>query len=185
MQKLTWTTQKRTVDDLVPYEKNPRMMSPKQLEDLTKSLKKFNLVEIPAIDSDNTVLAGHQRLKVLQVLGRGSESIDVRVPNRKLTEKEAEQYLVSSNALGGDWDFEKLKSFDLDLLLDSGLDQMDLSHLWDETLEVTEELFDVEEELKKITKPKTKLGDLIRLGSHRLLCGDSTKQENLKRLLGK
>lgn len=184
MQKLTWTTQKRTVDDLVPYEKNPRMMSPKQLEDLTKSLKKFNLVEIPAIDSDNTVLAGHQRLKVLQVLGRGSESIDVRVPNRKLTEKEAEQYLVSSNALGGDWDFEKLKSFDLDLLLDSGLDQMDLSHLWDETLEVTEELFDVEEELKKITKPKTKLGDLIRLGSHRLLCGDSTKQENLKRLLG-
>lgn len=184
MQKLIWTTEKRIVSDLVPYEKNPRTISPKQLEDLTRSLKKFNLVEIPAVDANNTVLAGHQRLKVLQVLGRGSEEIDVRVPNRKLTEKEAEQYLISSNALGGDWDFEKLKSFDLDLLLDSGLDQLDLSHLWDETLEVTEESFDVEEELKKITKPKTKLGDLIHLGSHRLLCGDSTKQENLKRLLG-
>ncbi len=183
MKKLLWTTERRVVSDLIPYEKNPRTINRKQLADLTKSLKKFNLVEIPAVDADNTVLAGHQRLKVLQVLGRGSEEIDVRVPNRKLTEKEAEQYLISSNALGGDWDFEKLKSFDLDLLLDVGFDQADLSHLWDQNLEVTEESFDVEEELKKITKPKTKLGDLIRLGSHRLLCGDSTKQENLKRLL--
>ncbi len=184
MQKLIWTTEKRIINDLIPYEKNPRTISPKQLADLTKSLKKFNLVEIPAIDIDNTVLAGHQRLKVLQVIGRGNEEIDVRVPNRKLTEKEAEQYLISSNALGGDWDFEKLKSFDLDLLLDIGFDQIDLSHLWEDNLTVEQDAFDVEEELAKIKTPKTKLGDLIRLGSHRLLCGDSTMSENLKRLLG-
>ena len=182
--KLQWTTEKRIVNDLIPYEKNPRTISSKQLADLTKSLKKFNLVEIPAIDIDNTVLAGHQRLKVLQVIGRGNEEIDVRVPNRKLTEKEAEQYLISSNALGGDWDFEKLKSFDLDLLLDIGFDQIDLSHLWEDNLTVEQDAFDVEEELAKIKTPKTKLGDLIRLGSHRLLCGDSTMSENLKRLLG-
>ena len=182
--KLQWTTEKRIVNDLIPYEKNPRTISSKQLADLTKSLKKFNLVEIPAIDTDNTVLAGHQRLKVLQILGRGNEEIDVRVPNRKLTEKEAEQYLISSNALGGDWDFEKLKSFDLDLLLDIGFDQIDLGHLWEDNLTVEQDAFDVDEELAKIKTPKTKLGDLIHLGSHRLLCGDSTKSENLKRLLG-
>lgn len=180
--KLAWTTERRTVNDLVPFDKNPRTISPKQLADLTKSLKKFNLVEIPAIDRDGKILAGHQRLKVLQLLGRGDEEIDVRVPNRKLTEKEAEQYLIGSNALGGDWDFEKLKSFDLDLLLDVGFDQVDLSHLWDDELEVKDEEFDVEEELKKIKKPKTKPGDLIHLGPHRLLCGSSTNPENLKRL---
>lgn len=182
--KLHWTTEKRIVNDLIPYEKNPRTISSKQLADLTKSLQKFNLVEIPAIDTNNTVLAGHQRLKVLQVLGRGNEEIDVRVPNRKLIEKEAEQYLISSNALGGDWDFEKLKSFDLDLLLDIGFNQIDLTHLWEDNLTVEQDAFDVEEELAKIKTPKTKLGDLIRLGSHRLLCGDSTKSENLKRLFG-
>ena len=182
MKKLIWRTERRTVNDLVPLEKNPRTISPKQLADLKKSLKKFNLVEIPAVDKDGRILAGHQRLKVLQVLERGEEEIDVRVPNRKLTEKEAEQYLISSNALGGDWDFEKLKSFDLDLLLDIGFDQVDLSNLWDEELEVRDEDFDVEEELKKIKKPTTKLGDLIHLGPHRLLCGSSTDPDNLKRL---
>jgi DNA modification methylase len=181
MKKLIWKTEKRRINDLVPFEKNPRTISPKQLADLTKSLKKFNLVEIPAIDMNGRILAGHQRLKVLQVLGRGDEEIDVRVPNRKLTEKESEQYLISSNALGGDWDFEKLKSFDLDLLLDVGFDQVDLSHLWNDELEVQDEDFDVEEELKKIKRPKTKLGDLIHLGPHKLLCGDSTDQDNLNR----
>ena len=183
-QKLTWHTEKRKVNDLLPYAKNPRSISDKQMNDLKKSLKKFNLVEIPAIDKDGRVLAGHQRLKVLKLLERGNEEIDVRVPNRKLTQKEYNQYLITSNAVGGDWDFEKLKSFDLDLLLDIGLDQIDLSHLWDKELEVKSEDFDVEKELAQIKKPKTKLGDLIYLGSHRLLCGDSTNPDNLKRLFG-
>ncbi len=65
MQKLIWHNEKRKVDDLLPYEKNPRKISDKQLEDLKRSIKKFNLVEIPAIDEDNKVIAGHQRLKVL------------------------------------------------------------------------------------------------------------------------
>ncbi len=76
MLKLKWTTESRRVNDLVPFEKNPRAINPKQLKDLTKSLKTFNLVEIPAIDMDNKILAGHQRLKVLQILGRGEEKID-------------------------------------------------------------------------------------------------------------
>lgn len=105
----------KKVNDLVPQKVNPRKITDKQMSDIKKSLTKFNLVEIPALDLDNKIIAGHQRIKALQLLGRGEELIDVRVPNRKLSEDEAKRYLIASNALGGDWDFEKLKSFDLDL----------------------------------------------------------------------
>lgn len=184
MKKLIWHTEKRTIDSLMPYSKNPRSITDKQMNDLKKSLKKFNLVELPAIDTDGKIIAGHQRIRALQILGRGKEEIEVRVPNRKLTQKEYDQYLITSNAVGGDWDFEKLKSFDLDILLDVGFDQLELSKFWDKELEVTDDSFDVEKELKQIKKPKTKLGDLIILGDHRLICGDSTDPEVLKKLLG-
>jgi DNA modification methylase len=184
MKKLSWTTSKRKVDTLLPAEVNPRKITDKQMSDLKKSLKKFNIVEIPAIDLDGTILAGHQRIKALQLLGRGNEEIDVRVPNRKLTDEESKQYLIASNKLGGDWDFDLLKNFEMDLLLDSGFEQMELDNFWDDTTEVQEDTFDVEKELKKIKEPTTKLGDIIHLGKHKVLCGDSTKPENLKRLLG-
>lgn len=184
MKKLEWHTAKRKVNDLLPYSKNPRSISDKQMSDLKKSLKKFNLVELPAIDTDEKILAGHQRIKALQILGRGEEKIEVRIPNRKLTQKEYDQYLITSNAVTGSWDFEKLKAFDLDLLLDIGFDQAELSKFWDKDLEVKEENFDIERELAQIKKPQTKLGDLILLGNHKLICGDSGDPEVLKRLFG-
>lgn len=185
MQKLQWCTVQKRVNDLIPQEVNPRVITDKQMSDLQKNLKRFNLVEIPAIDKDGHILAGHQRIKALQLLGRGNEIIDVREPNRKLSKKEAEKYLIASNALGGDWDFEKLKSFDLDMLLDIGFDQIDLAKFWDKELEVKDENFDVEKELAKINKPQTKLGDLIILGNHRLICGNSGDPKVIDRLFGK
>ena len=185
MVKLQWYTQRRRVDDLIPYEKNPRKISPKQINDLKRSLRKFNLVEIPAIDTNNKVIAGHQRLKVLQLLGRGEEEIEVRVPNRKLTQEEFQGYLISSNAVGGEWDFDKLKCFDLNLLKISGLDDDLLSKIWDQNLRAEDDDFDVEKELSKIKIPKTKLGDIILMGPHKLICGDSTDPAVLKRLFGK
>ncbi|MEO6536180.1 MAG: DNA modification methylase [Candidatus Paceibacterota bacterium] len=182
--KLSWHTEQRKVSSLLPYEANPRKLTNKQLQDLKKSLQKFNLVEIPAIDTNNTVVAGHQRLKALQLLDRGDEEIDVRVPNRKLTKEEFEQYLISSNAISGEWDLEKLKSFDLDLLLESGFDESDLSDLWAQNLEAEDDDFDEEKEFKKITEPVTKVGDLIQLGQHRLICGSSTDPAVLTRLFG-
>ncbi len=184
-QKLVWRTEKRLVKDLLPYEKNPRTISEKQLEDLKKSLKKFNLVEIPAIDTDGKIIAGHQRIKVLQILGRENEEIDVRVPNRKLTPKEYEQYMLTSNAVGGDWDFEKLKSFDMEMLMDIGFSDDDLATIWDGYLEAEDDNFDVEKELKEIKKPKTKLGDIYQLGMHKLICGDTTDLDVIKKLFEK
>lgn len=185
MEKLQWTTVQRKVNDLIPQDINPRRISDKQMSDLKKNLKKFDLVEIPAIDIDGKILAGHQRITALKLLNRGNDLIDVRIPNRKLTKEESDRYLVASNALGGEWDFSKLKSFDLDLLVDVGMDTIDLSHFWDKELEVEEENFDVEKEIKKIKEPKTKLGDLIHLGPHKLLCGSSTDPKNLQKLFGK
>jgi DNA modification methylase len=154
------------------------------MSDLKKSLRKYNLVEIPAIDLNGKILAGHQRIRALQLLGRGNEFIDTRMPNRPLTEDESKQYLIASNALGGDWDFSSLKSFNLDILMDAGFNQIQLAKFWDEENEVKTDFFDVEKELKKIKKPKTKLGDIIFLGKHKIICQDSTRPETLKRLLG-
>ncbi len=184
MKKLSWTTVQKRVDDLIPQEVNPRKISDKQMSNLTRSLRKFNLVEIPAIDHDGKILAGHQRIKALQLLGRGNELIDIRVPNRKLTEKESREYLIGSNKLGGDWDYDLLKSFDMETLSFAGFDSIELAKFWDEDNETKNDSFDIEKELKKITEPKTKLGDIIHLGNHKIICGDSTSEENLKRLLG-
>lgn len=184
-QSLQWHTERRKVDSLVPHEKNPRTISPQQIEDLKRSLKKFNLVEIPALNLDGTILAGHQRVKVLQLLGRGDEKIEVRLPNRQLTSKEAEQYLLSSNALGGTWDYEKLKGFEIDTLLTIGLNENDLAQIWDQNLEAEDDGFEIEKELEKIKKPKTKPGDLFALGANRIIAGDATDPAVLQKLFGK
>lgn len=181
---LIWETRQNKVNDLIPQEVNPRKISNKQMSDLKRSLKKFNLVEIPAIDYDGTILAGHQRIKALQLLGRGDELIDVRVPNRKLTEQEAKEYLIGSNKLGGDWDYDLLRSFDMDTLTFAGFDQVELAKFWDEDNQTKEDGFEVEKELKQIKEPITKLGDIIYLGKHKILCGDSTNKDNLSKLLG-
>ena len=181
-QQLQWKTENRKVDTLLPHKKSPRKISKEQMELLKRSLEAYNLVEIPAIDLDGTILAGHQRIKVLQVLGRGGEAIDVRVPNRKLTVEEAEGYLLGSNAIHADWDLNLLKDFDVALLVDLGFDQKVLDDIWNKKL--ANDTFDVEEELKKIKEPTTKLGDIILLGSNKLICGDSLRLETLQKLFG-
>ena len=184
MTKLTWRTEQRRVKDLLPFKQNPRKMSQKQTDDLIKSLKKFDLVEIPAIDTKNRIIAGHQRCAVLQLMGRGEELIDVRVPSRALTEREYKQYLLTSNRVHGDWDEEILgEFFEADLLLDSGFDKQEVSNIFSDILETENDQFDIEEELKKIKKPKSKLGDLYQLGPHRLLCGDSTDLKAVQKVV--
>lgn len=125
---MKWTTEQRKVSDLIPYASNPRQMTEKQNADLTKSLEKFDLVEIPAINTDGTILAGHQRLRIMQTLGRGDELIDVRVPDRTLTAKEVQEYNVRSNRVHGEWDFDILtNAFDVDDLLSWGFDKNDFN----------------------------------------------------------
>jgi hypothetical protein len=183
-EKLVWRTETRKVSDLVPSAGNPRTMSDKQLKDLVKSIDRTGYVEPIAIDTDNTIVAGHKRHEALLMMGRKDEEIDVRVPSRKLTPEEFDRYLIASNAVSGSWDFEKLKTFDIDLLLDIGLDDSDLAAIWDQHLEVEDDDFNIDEELEKIGEPKTKPGDLIELGPHKLVCGDATDPAVLAKLFG-
>ncbi len=181
---LVWRTEKRRVNDLLPYEKNPRKITDKQMEDLKESLKKFNLAELPAINTDGKIVAGHQRIKALQLMGRGEEEIEIRVPNRKLSAIEFKQYLLTSNRSGGSWDWEILASdFDIDTLLTAGFDSTDLTNIFDDNLEMTDDNFDEEKELEKIEETDIKFGDYFTLGRHRLLCGNSTDQNMIKFLM--
>jgi hypothetical protein len=123
MEKLEWHNDRRRVGDLVPYEHNPRILTEKQAKDLERSLKKFNLVEIPAINLDGKIIAGHQRCKTMIALGMENDIIDVRIPNRMLTEAEFKEYNIRSNKNVAEWDFSVLNdNFDLGNLKDWGFE---------------------------------------------------------------
>ncbi|MEI8339487.1 MAG: DNA modification methylase [bacterium] len=185
-QKIVWHTEVRKVKDLLPYAKNPRVISDEQMEGLKRSLSKFNVAELPAINKDGTIVAGHQRVRALILLGRGEEKIDVRVPSRQLTKSEFKDYLLTSNRSGGSWDYSLLSSdFDLDDLKLAGFDDIDLSHIFDDNAKKSDSEWNEEEELKKIKRSKIKIkkGDLFALGKHRLICGSSLDKETVEKLM--
>lgn len=130
MEKLEWRTEKRKVKDLKLYEGNPRKMSKRDAEELLKSLSKFNLVEIPVVDQNNRVIAGNQRVQALKKLGRENEEIEVRVPSRPLTEEEAKEYLIRSNKVKGEWDWDILRSYGEDFLKQSGWYENEIKSLF-------------------------------------------------------
>ncbi len=184
--QLVWSTERRRLGNLVPHKFNPRLATEKFKQTLTRLLKKFGLVEIPAIDLDGGILAGHQRIAALLALYGPDYEIEVRVPSRRLTESERNEYLLASNRAHADWSYELLaEHFDIGTMLMSGFDDNDLSVIFADSLEVTDDVFDINAELKKIKKPKAKLWDMYALGPHRLICADSLNPETVKKLVGK
>ena len=183
--KLIWHTETHKVSDLLPYDKNPRKINDKQMSDLKRSLKKFNLAELPAMNLDHTLIAGHQRIKALQLLGRGEETIEIRVPNRQLSESEFKDYLITSNKSGGTFDFEGLsENFTMDELSLSGFENDELSDIFSSSLSVEDEATSDEVELKKIKKTSIKTGQMFQLGRHRLICGSSLDPRVVHKLMG-
>lgn len=85
------------------------------------------MVEIPAINTDNKIIAGHQRLTIMKLLGRENEEIDVRVPSRMLTEEEFREYNLRSNKNLGSWDWGLLDNFTDTELFTVGFDQFDIA----------------------------------------------------------
>jgi len=83
-------------------------------------------MSIPVINTDNTIISGHQRMKILQILGRGDEEIDVRVPNRKLNDEELREANLRENKNLGSWDWDELDNFDIEVLLDVGFTREEL-----------------------------------------------------------
>ena len=187
MEHLKWETKKVKVKDLIQLDINPRRISEEKKQKLVESLEKFNLVEIPAVNTDLQIIGGNQRVTALLLVGRGDEEIDVRFPNRKLTKKEVKEYAIISNTHAGEFDFE---------ILDLEFADISIGELgfeiegWDDwknkqdTLlagEAQEDDFDV-----PVGGSETDIveGDIFDIGRHRLLCGSSTQTDTWKRLMG-
>lgn len=181
-QQITWKTETRKVSDLIIDNNSPRVISERMKKELKTSFEKYNYVEIIVINTDNKVISGSQRLNTLIDLGKQDTDIEVRVPSRKLNEKEYRQYSLIANRVHGEFDFDKLAEFDLDVLLSSGFDEMDLSNIFDSILETEDDSHDTEKEIKKIKKTNIKVGEIYQLGKHRLAVGNSSDPDLLEKL---
>jgi ParB-like chromosome segregation protein Spo0J len=157
------------VADLNPAPYNPRKWDQAAVVNLKTSIRRFGFVDPlivnGATNRKNVIIGGHFRYSIAKELGMAKVPVVyVDIPS---IEKEKELNL-RLNRNTGEWDFEKLKDFDMGLLLKAGFDDTDLSAIWDGMLQTEDDDFDVEKELEKIKKPKTKPGDLFVLGNHRL-----------------
>jgi len=166
---------------LLPYERNPRKATEKQWKDLGRSLNKFNLADPLIINRDGTIIGGHFRYRVLKE--KGIDEVDVRVPDRQLTDKEVEELNIRLNKNLGEWDWDLLANFDEGLLKDIGFENEELDGIFG--LEMADEFNEQKEFEKAVKNPRgVKPGDIWQLGEHKLIIGDCTKRENWERLLG-
>jgi DNA modification methylase len=184
--KLHWTTEKRIVRELVPLDYNPRIRNEKKQKKLSESIEAFNLVEIPVINRDNHIIAGQRRWEALFETGRENETIDVRVPNRMLTEDEVKRYNLLSNTHAGEWNLPMLETHFTNIYKDIvefpsmtvNLPSTDMLNNKKQT-EIIEDDFDDEPSSDQVTQA----GDIYELNAHRLLCADSTDQHALSNLM--
>jgi len=172
---MKWTTQKRKLSELKNWEDNPRTISEEKFDELVSSVDELGNFGPLVINTDGTVIAGNQRLRVAQKLGE--TEVEVSVPERKLTEEEIKKIGIISNKHLGEWDMDKLANEFEDVLNDLGFDD-----LLPEVIEEVEE--DDYEEPEKLPS-KVKLGDVWQLGRHRLVCGDATSIDDVEKLMGK
>ena len=122
---IKWSLEKRKLKELKPHPKNPRQLTADQKRQLDASLAKFGLIEKLIINQDNMIIGGHQRYRLLK-LGNEKE-VDCWVPDRLLSEEEAEELLVRLNLNQGEFDYDKLANdFNVPDLLDWGFMPEDL-----------------------------------------------------------
>ena len=176
------------ISKLKRAEYNPRKeLAPEdpEYQQLKKSIVEFGYVVPVVVNSDMTVIGGHQGLTVLEDLGY--KKIECSVQNLNKTQEKALN--LALNKINDIWDNEKLEKilaelkeleFDMDI---TGFSTEELNEIFNDTLEATEDDFDVDKELEEIEEPITQLGDIWILGKHRLLCGDSTQKEAVAQLM--
>jgi hypothetical protein len=106
---IKWTVESRKLSELKAYEKNPRRITEKGLNDLIKSLELFGLAEPIVINRDDTIIGGHARVQALKRIKGKTAKVEVYVPDRLLDEKEVEELCVRLNRnVAGQFDFEML-----------------------------------------------------------------------------
>ena len=175
----------RKVSELLPYARNARTHSDEQVSQLAASIKEFGFNNPVAIDADGMILCGHGRVMAAQKLGL------TEVPTvclSHLSDTQVKAYILADNklALNAGWDndmlkveLEDLKDLDFDLNLTGFSDEELKDILVEDPTEAHEDNFDGEPP----EVAKSQLGDIWILGEHRLMCGDSTSENDVKALM--
>jgi len=178
---------KISIDKIKPAPYNPRIDikdNPDFYEKLKNSIEKFGYVE-PIIYNKRTghIVGGNQRYQILKDKGiKEIEVVEIDLP-----EQDEKALNIALNKISGDWDFPKLNELILDLeeqdydIELTGFDADELNDIFDDLKEAEEDDFDVEDAITE--EPKSKYGDIYQLGRHRLMCGDATKEEDVKALM--
>ena len=169
------------VDDLVMYENNPRR-NEDAVDGVANSIEDFDFNVPIVINKQNVILSGHTRLLAAKKLGLKEVPC---VRKTKLTKSKQDAYRLADNktAERAEWD-EELLAEELERLESEGeeMDRYGFDQLLEEASadEIVED--DFEPEIPE--EPKTQLGDMYQLGDHILMCGDSTSEEALLKLMG-
>jgi DNA modification methylase len=169
--------EKIEINKLKPAAYNPRQISTKQFKDLKQSIEKFGLVD-PIIINENgyVVIGGHQRLKICKELKHKEVGCVILNLN---TEQERELN-IRLNKNTGEFDFDLLANeFEIEELTDWGFKHIDLGLNIDKITEGNTE----DDHIPEVKESRVKLGDVWQLGKHRLMCGDSTKESDVEKLM--
>lgn len=123
--KIKWEIKTVKISDLKEWSKNPRKLTKEGYEALIKSIKDFGFHDVLKVDTDGTIISGHQRKKALRELG--VEEVKVLFPDRKLTDKEMDIIALKSNRHEGTFDFDMLGNmFEMEDLLEAGFQGFEL-----------------------------------------------------------
>jgi len=161
------------INKIIPYSKNAKKHPSKQIKQIANSIKEFGFNQPIVIDKNNVVIVGHGRLEAAKLL----KMDDVPVLQVDLDKKKAAAYRLADNKLNeSDWEMdlviEELKELDEDLVELTGFDA-------DLLIEPDEKDDVIPENVESVAK----LGDIYQLGNHRIMCGDSTKLEDVEKLM--
>ena len=127
---IVWKNERRRIADLIPADYNPREMNEQEVKDLRQSLDDFGTADPIVINKDNTIIGGHQRVRILKE--RGDLEVDVRVPERLLTKDEEIEANVRLNKNVGRFNFDALANLDEELLKRAGFGDEELSKIFTE-----------------------------------------------------
>jgi DNA modification methylase len=162
------------VNDLVPYEKNPRK-NDKAVKAVANSIKEFGFKVPIIVDKNNVIVAGHTRLKAAIKLGL--EEVPCIIAD-DLTEDQIKAFRLADNKVGeiAEWDEAKL-------LIELQDIQMDMSQ-FEFDINLGKDVEDDDFEVELPDEPVSQRGDVYLLGKHRVMCGDATNAEDMKILCG-